>query len=210
MVHPGIKATINAALHRERESGRLRARIEQQLPQLRRKLLLPEREPVDALMSFISSYVESVPSCLRLVTAVSKRLGFFEYAAPFLHLAEDYFLQPPDDLPQDGGLEALLDESFLAHRLLEEVNDHHIRHLQRPLLPLDMTEANIIVHHLLGDEFATRLEQLVQFTADGLLHREHIWEQVRGLPGARETTIPLVSSEDLTHPGQKIRLRLAS
>lgn len=210
MVHPGIKATISAALQRERESGRLRACIERQLPQLRRKLLLPEKEPVDALMSFISGYVESVPSCLRLVTAVSKRLGFFDYAAPFLHLAEDYFLQPPDDLPQDGGLEALLDESFLAHRLLEEVNDHHIRHLQRPLLPLDMTEANIIVHHLLGDEFATRLEQLVQFTAAGLLHREHIWEHVRSLPGTRETTPPLVSTESLTDQGQKIRLRLAS
>jgi hypothetical protein len=210
MVHPGIKATISAALRSESGSGRLRARIEQQLPQLQCKLLLPEEAPVDALMSFITGYVESVPSCLRLVTAVSKRMGFFDYAAPFLHLAEDYFLQPPDDLPQDGGLEALLDESFLAHRLLEEVNDHHIRHLQRPLLPLDMTEANIIVHHLLGDEFATRLEQLVQFTAAQLLHREHVWEQVRNLPGTREAQKPLVSSDNLTDSGQKIRLRLAS
>jgi hypothetical protein len=211
MVHPGIKATIGAALQQERETGRLRARIGQQLPRLRSKLLLPDPEPVEALMSFITSYVESVPSCLRLVTAVSKRLGFFDYAAPFLHLAEDYFLQPPDDLPQDGGLETLLDEAFLAHRLLEEVNDHHIRYLQRPLLPLDMTEANIIVHHLLGDDFASRLEQLVQFTAAQLLHREHVWEQVRDLPGAREgAAAPLVSSETLIEPGQKIRLRLAS
>lgn len=210
MVPPGIKATISAALRQESETGQLRTRIEQQLPQLRRKLLLPEHAPVEALMSFIIGYVESVPSCLRLVTAVSKRLGFFDYAAPFLHLAEDYFLQPPDDLPQDGGLEALLDEAFLAHRLLEEVNDHHIRHLQRPLLPLDMTEANIIVHHLLGDEFATRLEQLVQFTAAQLLHREHVWEQVRNLPGTRGAGAPLVSSENLTDAGQKIRLRLAS
>lgn len=210
MVHPGIKATIRAALLQEGETGLLRARIEQQLPRLRRQLLLPEQAPVDALMSFITSYVESVPSCLRLVTAVSKRLGFFDYAAPFLHLAEDYFLQPPDDLPQDGGLEALLDESFLAHRLLEEVNDHHIRHLQRPLLPLDMTEANIIVHHLLGDAFAIRLEQLVQFTAAQLLHREHIWERVRNLPGSGEAATPLVSSANLTESGQKVRLRLAS
>lgn len=210
MFHPGIKSIISAALVQESETGLLRARIEQQLPALRLKLLLPEQEPVEALMSFITSYVESVPSCLRLVTAVSKRLGFFDYAAPFLHLAEDYFLQPPGELPQDGGLEALLDEAFLAHRLLEEVNDHHIRHLQRPLLPLDMTEANIIVHHLLGDEFATRLEQLVQFTAAQLLHREHVWDRVRNLPGTREAATPLVSSETLTDSGQKIRLRLAS
>jgi len=177
---------------------------------LQQKLLLPEREPVSALLIFITGYVESVPSCLRLVTAVSKRLGFFDYAAPFLHLAEDYFLQPPEVLPQDGGLESLLDKAFLAHRLLEEVNDHHIKHLQRPLLPLDMTEANIIVHHLLGDAFATRLEQLVQFTAAQLLHQEHVWAQVRNLPGTRNSVIPLLSSENLTEPAQGIRLRLAS
>jgi len=151
-----------------------------------------------------------VPNCLSLVTAVSKRLGFFDYAAPFLHLAEDYFLQPPDELPRDGGLEALLDEAFLAHRLLEEINDHHIRHLQRPLLPLDMTEANIIVHHLLGDDFATRLEQLVQFTAAQLLGRELVWEQMRALPGTQEAVVPMVSSESLIDTALEIRLRLAS
>ncbi len=210
MVSSGIKEIISAALRKENETDQLRSRLERQLPQLQHKLLLPEREPITALMAFITGYVESVPSCLRLVTAVSKRLGFFEYAAPFLHLAEDYFLQPPGEVPHDGGLEALLDEAFLAHRLLEEVNDHHIRHLQRPLLPLDMTEANIIVHHLLGDAFATRMEQLVQFTAAQLLHREHVWEQVRALPGTREAEIPAVSSENLSTVDQKIRLRLAS
>ena len=210
MVPSGIRANIRAALRAERETHQLRSRLEPQLPQLQLKLLLPESEPVAALMVFITGYVESVPSCLRLVTAVSRRLGFFGYAAPLLHLAEDYFLQPPDALPQDGGLDGLLDKAFLAHRLLEEVNDHHIKHLQRPLLPLDMTEANIIVHHLLGDAFATRLEQLVQFTAAQLLHREHVWEQVRALPGTQETAIPVVSSEHLTRPAQTIRLRLAS
>jgi hypothetical protein len=210
MVSAEIKETINAALRSESETGQLRSRLAQRLPELQQKLLLPQKDPISALMTFITGYVESVPNSLRLVTALSKRLGFFDYAAPFLHMAEDYFLQPPDSLPQDGGLEALLDEAFLAHRLLEEVNDHHIRHLQRPLLPLDMTEANIIVHHLLGDEFASRLEQLVQFTAGQLLHREYVWEKVRALPGSGEPKNPLISSETLVGPERKIRLRLAS
>jgi hypothetical protein len=210
MASPDIKETIRAALHQERETGQLSLRLAQQLPRLQNKLVLPEHQPVVALMAFITRYVESVPGCLRLVTAVSKRLGFFEYAAPFLHLAEDYFLQPPDELPNDGGLEALLDEAFLAHRLLEEVNDHHIKHLQRPLLPVDMTEANIIVHHVLGDELATRLEHLVQFTASQLLGSEHVWDQVRALPGTDVGSTPLVSSDLQIGPSGEIRLRLAS
>lgn len=210
MVPTGIRETISAAIRREHETRQLRRTLERRLPLLRQKLLLPDDEPVSALMSFITGYIECVPSCLALVTALSKRLGFYDYAAPFLHMAEDYFLQPPHSLPQDGGLEALLDEAFLAHRLLEEVNDHHIRHLQRPLLPLDMTEANIIVHHLLGDEFANQLEQLVQFTAGQLLHKEYVWEQVRTLPGGSETQVPILSSEHLVDAERKIRLRLAS
>ena len=210
MASKGIRETIIAALRKESESGHLRGRLQERLPELGQSLVLPEDKPVDALMAFVSNYVESVPGCLALVTAVSKRLGFHDYAAPFLHMAEDYFLQPPGELPQDGGLEALLDEAFLAHRLLEEVNDHHIRHLQRPLLPVDMTEANIIVHHLLGDAFATRLEQLVQFTASQLLEREHVWAKVRSLPGTEQAITPLVSSDNLAGSPQQIRLRLAS
>ncbi len=210
MAIPGIKQTIADALQSERHTALLAGRLERELPALRKKLVLPQDDPVAALMAFISNYVESVPGCITLVSAVSKRLGFYDYAAPFLNMAEDFFLQPPEELPGDGGLEDLLDEAFLAHRLLEEVNDHHIRHLHRPLLPVDMTEANIIVYHLLGDELAMRMEQLVQYTAQQLLKREYVWERVRSLPGTEIAMPPVVSSATLTDTPRQIRLRLAS
>ena len=208
MTTAGIKDSISAALQQEAQTGEFRQKLQEQLPDIQRELVLPDDTPVDALMDFVVSYAESVPGSLNLVTAVSKRLGFFDYAAPFLHMAEDYFLRPPELLPGGGGLEALLDEAFLAHRLLEEVNDHHIRHLQRPLLPLDMTEANLIVHYLLGDELATRLEHLVQFTASHLLEREHVWEKVKALPGIDPAPTELMSSSALVSADHPIRLRL--
>ena len=124
----GIREIIAAAQRSEGETGLLSSKLAAQLPLLREKLVLPEDRPVAALMAFVNDYVESVPGCINLVAAVSKRMGFHDYAAPFLHMAEDFFLSPPEELPEDGDLEALLDEAFLAHRLLEEVNDHHIRH----------------------------------------------------------------------------------
>ncbi len=205
-----IRAKIEAAVADERASGRLRARLEPRIGTLRVKLLLPPEDPGTALIAFITDYVESVPGCLRLVSAVSKRLGFYDYAAPFLELAQDYFLHPPDDVPEDGSLEALLDESFLAHRLLEEVNDHHIRHLQHPLLPVDMTEANIIVHHLLGEAVANGLDRLVQDTAAALLEREHVWARVRSLPGKAVGRAPLLSSSTMAAAPPRVRLRLTS
>ncbi len=208
MTTAGINETIATALTHERETGALRARLKKHLPALHKKLVLPETTPLDALMTFVINYTKSVPGSLNLVTAVSKRLDFYDYAAPFLHMAEDYFLQPPDVLPEDGGLEAVLDEAFLAHRLLEEVNDHHIRHLHRPLLPLDMTEANLIVHYLLGEQLANRLEQLVQFTASQHLQREYVWQRVRQLSATASAPETLIYSSALTTANQSIRLRL--
>ena len=210
MTTSDIRNSIAAALEHEAQTGAFRAHLSGRLPDLTAKLLLPEQEPVESLMRFVKRYIESVPGSLTLVTAVSKRMGFHDYAAPFLHMAEDYFLQPPDVLPGDGGLEAVLDESFLAHRLLEEVNDHHIRHLQRPLLPLDMTEANLIVHYLLGDALATRLETLVQFTAENLLEREHVWERVKALRGVEPAMPALISSSTMTGSPRQVRLRLGA
>ncbi|PLW70864.1 hypothetical protein [Pseudohalioglobus lutimaris] len=208
MTTAGIRETITAALAHEQETGAFHGLLTERLPALHEKLVLPVDKPLAALMAFVVNYIESVPGSINLVTAISKQQGFHDYAAPFLHMAEDYFLQPPDVLSDDEGLEAVLDEAFLAHRLLEEVNDHHIRHLQRPLLPLDMTEANLVVHYLLGDELATRLERLVQFAASHHLEREYVWERVKSRAGTGPGPSVLISSSSLTRSDQTIRLRL--
>jgi hypothetical protein len=204
-----IKSRIADAAEHECATGELRHKLADELPALKRVLVLEGPEPLDSVMAFITRYIESVPGSIGLVTAVSKRLGFYDYAAPFLAMAEDYFLHPPEDIARSVGLEPLLDEAFLAHRLLEEVNDQHIRHLQRPLLPIDMTEANIIVHHLLGDPLATRLEQLVSFTSSRIFHKAYVWTRVRELPGAVPTPDLVISSETLTRSPGSIRLRLS-
>ena len=208
MAPPDIREIIARAIAQERRTHTLRNRLAAKIDDLRCQLELPEEAPAEALIEFISQYIESVPGCISLVTAVSKQLGFHEYAAPFLHIAEDYFLQPPEDIPETGGLALLLDEAFLAHRLLEEVNDHHIRHVQRPLLPVDMTEANIIAHYLLGEPLANRLEQLVQFTANRLLEKEHVWDKVRDLPGTGTLPSMVIDSHSLICSSKGVRLRL--
>jgi len=183
-IAPDIRESITAAVLLEERRSLFRNHLIRQLPYLKKKLILPEEDPVSALILFTTRYIESVPGSISLVTAVSKQLDFFRYVAPFLHMAEDFFLQPPEDVSMAYGLEALLDEAFLVHRLLEEVNDYHIRNLGHPLLPLDMTEANIIVYHLLGEELGSRLENLVQYASAELLEKAGVWRQAHAMPGA--------------------------
>ena len=199
---PDIRNLIAAAILEEQESALFGTRLGRQLPRLRKRLILPEIEPVSALIGFITAYIESVPGSISLVTAVSKKRGFHRYVAPFLHFAEDYFIQPPNDIDADSGLEALLDEAFLAHRLLEEVNDYHIAHLGHPLLPVDMTQANIIVHHLLGEPLANRLENLVQYASSQLLAKAGIWKAPLKEVGSTKVWVLENTLSDTEHPIQ--------
>jgi hypothetical protein len=177
-----IREIIAAAKLREAQSGSLREYFEHQLPQLRERLLLPGNEAPAHLVRFVEQYIEYVPEFIDGVSGISRELGVYGYVAPFLHMAEDYFLTPPDELEQDAGLRGLLDEAFLAQRLIEEVTDRHIRHYHSPLLPVDMTRANVIVHHLIGDQLANRLDGLVEHTVQRLVDREHLFRQDMELP----------------------------
>ncbi len=205
-----IQAFIDAGQRQEQALGALRARFAADLKALRERLVLPPEAPLDALIAFVTRYVASAPGSLRMVAIISKRGRFFTYAAAFLYLAEDYFLQPlpaPEGSALDSSpLEALLERAFLTHRALEELSDKHQQHLHLPLVPQDMTEANAIAHHLLGDALALPIEQLIRFTKENQLRFEHVWqtaELVLPVEPLREVELP-------DTPAGDVRLRLAS
>lgn len=203
-----IRDLIDRAVARERSDGEFQRRLEPELAGLGQRLLLPEERADEALVAFVIEYVLAVPDALELVYDTGQRLGFHEYAAPFIYLAQDFFLHPVEFSP-DGGLESILQEAFLAHRLLEEVNDHHVRQLQRPLLPVDMTEANIIVHHLLGDERASRLDKVVAAAAEHQLQKHAAWTGLRDLPTTAGDDPALYPDVSTLPAPRQVRLRLA-
>jgi hypothetical protein len=73
-----------------------------------------------------------------------------------------------------------------------------------------MTEANVIVHHLLGDELANQLDQMVHDTAEKLLEREYVWARVRTIPASSAAATQLFKYNKVTWSSRRIRLRLAS
>ncbi len=165
-----IRHVIAEAIAGEARTGSLRRYFQQRLAELESRLELPDRDPVDALVGFTRRYIEYVPQFLERLREQSASAGMGQEVGAFLNLAEDFFLAPPDDLEGEQGLHALLDEAFLAQRLIEEANDRFWYGLGRPLVNVDMTRANIIAHHLVGEPLATRLELLVDRSI-GLLAR---------------------------------------
>jgi hypothetical protein len=132
---------------------------------------LPPEEAASYLAKFAIRYIGHVPSFLEAITEITQEAGIYEGVLPLLNIASDYFLSPPDIIGEHFYLEALLDEAYLSHRLLEEINDHFIGYSGIPLAPLDMTRANVIAHELIGEPYAIELDQAVLFSAEILLNQ---------------------------------------
>ena len=139
------------------------------LGQLHPSIRLPNEDTHGVLQRFVSAYIEQVPELLQAAHEVSLEAGIEAQIKPVLKVAEQFFLQPPALMAGHEGLEGLLDEAYLAHRLVEEVNDRYIAHLGAPLIPLDTTVANLIAHQLIGEAFANQLDEAVHHAVDGML-----------------------------------------
>lgn len=160
-----------AHLH-EAETGQLKARLEQQLPHLHPLIQLPEQDAQGALNRFVTAYIEQVPELLEAANEVAREAGIESQIKPVLKIAEEYFITPPQIVDGQVGLDCLLDEAYLAHRLVEEVNDLYIKHFQQPLIPLDTTVANLIAHQLIGEAFANQLDEVAHHSLDLMLDDE--------------------------------------
>lgn len=156
------KQDANAAAH-------LAKLVSERTHQLHDAIKLPPLEAADLLSTFIVRYIGQVPEFIEVISEMSKEAGIYDGISPLLHIASDYFLTPPDIIGNHNQLEILLYESYLAHRLLEEINDRFIGYCGIPLAPMDMTRANVIAHELIGEPFANELDQAVLFSAELLL-----------------------------------------
>jgi hypothetical protein len=170
-----IRSLIEQAQAQDGASGNLVDFLEVRKQYLHQAIKLPEAEAAKLLADFVLRYIKHVPDFIDAIRAMAQDAGIYQDVAPLLKIASDYFMSPPSILEGHSQLEALLDEAYLAHRLLEEVNDRFMAQCGIPLAPMDMTMANIIAHELIGEPFANELDQAVLFSAELLLN-EHRFE----------------------------------
>ncbi len=217
-----IRETIQQAKAHEEETGHLCSLLEKEIPKLHSAIRLPNENAANALVDFVTRYIEHVPDFVEAISNVTNEARVFDYAETFLRIAKDYFLNPPDIIEGHQGMDALMDEAYLAHRLMEEVNDRFISHCGAPLAPMDMTRSNLIIHHLIGEPFANELDMAVQYSVELCMgkekvfahtdfqnylaeHRQHGWQkELNAWPClAHDLDITLSFTEPNTRPEEK-------
>ena len=148
------------------------ALIGEQVPKLHTSIHLPSKNPAGALLDFIIRYIEHVPNFIDAIDGLTRAAGIYEYSSFFLGLAEEFFVNPPAVLQNKNGLNALMAEAYLAHRLIEEVNDRILGRCGIPLAPMDMTRSNLIVHELIGEPYANELDFVVFYATESHMNKE--------------------------------------
>lgn len=167
-----LREQIKRAQEHEAATGQLLRQLELQLPHLHPAIHLPEVDARGVLTRFVTAYIDQVPDLLDAANAVAQEAGIEEQIKPVLKIAEHFFVQPPAIMAGHEGLDSLLDEAYLAHRLVEEVNDLYIMHFGQPLIPANTTVASVIAHHLIGEGFANQLDEAVHHAVDELLNED--------------------------------------
>jgi len=178
-----IRQLIRQAQEQDHASGKLLEFVECRKGHLHNAIKLPADKATKKLADFVVRYIKHVPDFIDAIRTMAHEAGIDEDVEPLLKIASDYFLSPPSIVDPHSHLQALLDEAYLAHRLLEEVNDRFMAKSGIPLAPMDMTMANVIAHELIGEPFANELDQAVLFSAELLLDEqgfngEHIEDYV--------------------------------
>tara|TARA_B110000116_G_scaffold261372_1_gene265508 strand:- start:1742 stop:2452 length:711 start_codon:yes stop_codon:yes gene_type:complete len=176
----GIRLAIALALEYEAKSGDFHRGLLEQTAELPNAIDLGSisdtNEAKKALKQLVIRYVQNVPEFLEAIYQITGQACIDRDIEPFLKIAEEFFLKPPDIVEDHRGLAALMEAAYLAHRLMEELNDRFIQHCGIPLVPLDMTRANVIVHHLIGERFANDLDNIVHYAADSLVKSEQLFK----------------------------------
>ncbi|GAB3371356.1 hypothetical protein [Azotobacter armeniacus] len=174
---PALRQLIERARQHEARHGTLARQLESRMQYLHPAICLPEEGGLGVLTNFVDGYLEQVPELLEAAHAVACEAGIEVQVGPVLKVAAHFFLSPPEVLEGQEGLAGLLDEAYLAHRLIEEINDRYIAFLGQPLIPLDTTVANLVAHRLIGEPFANQLDGAVELAVNGLLGNT-LFEQV--------------------------------
>ncbi len=164
MTPEAISGIIQQARHQEAATGQFRRVIETRLPELHGIIGLESNDPAGSLVNFAVEYVDMAPRLIECVDTCAQEAEVSELFQPFVTTAIAYFTSPSVLLASYEGLEGLLIKAYQSHRLMEEMYENNRSFRNSQLVDVEATQANLLVHHLIGEPFANELDQSILIT----------------------------------------------
>ena len=160
-----IRAQIEEGKEIERRTGVLRRAV---VDLVTRDGVRISDGDVTRIVSFVTRYIEHAPVLMAAIEDSAARNGTLEFIRPILDATAQYFHAADDIIPDNFGLVGLLDDSYLAHSLMEKISDRYKLQSGRSLVPVEAHGLNKFVRRLIGVPFVEVLDAQVSATMDSL------------------------------------------
>ena len=176
-----MRRTIAAAATQEQQTHQLASGLEG----LARRQGRLGQVNIPGTVDFVRQYIEHVPVLLEATETAARQAGVLQQITPLLDAAEHYWFTSQDVIPDHLGLAGLSDDAYVTLSLIQAISALYAQQTGRPLLSLDLTEANRIARWLIGEPVATQLDLIVAQALQGPLI-----QQVLAMLPALGSTLP--------------------
>lgn len=158
-----LRKTIADAKRLESLTGTFELFLRGKSAQLHRAIQISHQPSSDVLVEFATDYIDQAVALIESIQHRVRQLGLEEAIAPALQTALAFFRAPPlpsrEFVPEDEPrLYQLMEQAYLAQRLLEEVSDLCALWRNSRLSIFENTRDDLIVHQLIGESRANQLD----------------------------------------------------
>jgi hypothetical protein len=109
----------------------------------------------------LNAAIDAIPAILEQMTSAAQQAGVAHLVAPLAQQVAGYFLEERDLVADRAGTLGLLDDAYLAHAFLLQVNVAYQQSAGRPLLPVDPAPTVRVLREILGPQVTGPLDASV-------------------------------------------------
>ena len=121
----------------------------------------PNDEEVARGASFVYSYVEQVPYLLTVAWTSAKTVGLDAEFESILSMIESYWIEDNDVIPDSLGIIGLMDDAYCSLLSMQTLSDYYQLQTGKYMFPDNLTAANQIMRKIIGEPYATELDNIV-------------------------------------------------
>ena len=109
----------------------------------------------------LNGAIDWIPHIIEQISVAGHQAGISHLLAPILQQISDYFLAQEDLIPDHQGTLGLLDDAYLAHAYLYQLNTAYQANTGFPLLALNPSATLEVLRVVLGPQITNQLDQVV-------------------------------------------------
>lgn len=127
--------------------------------------------------SFVCNYLEQVPYLIIVAWTSARSVGLETEIRGILEMVKSYWMEDDDVIPDSLGIIGLLDDAYCSLLSMQTISDLYRMQSGKHLFPDDLTAANKIMRKIIGEPYATDLDNIV----DKAIEEACISESVKSL-----------------------------